>query len=319
MTELKNFIPKSIIESIKSTKEEVILLETKKRYLNQIEGRWGGKIYLKLCCKYEKLSDDNFIDNLANNLSLSKIYYITANFFTCLHSHYILTCTKFDLKYMIEKFEQLKSDFGQPIWEKKISSLPILWNVFSEYDKNHFYITYLHSNPKITSFDPIVHEFGSFQPTGVINVRIHLDHSLMLEIYNKDSSVANIEKSISDISKKLKINDLNFFEITQANIENFDRSVKEVSHEAREGEETTLYLTRVNNTKDTRNDIIRVEYGLDDREFRKEHGIIEVNGNDFNIGIIKGRKGRIRIMRYLPPQEQIAVMHEVFRILGWID
>ncbi len=317
MVELNKHIPKPILEAIKSTKEEKVLVEAKKRYLEQIEGRWGGKSYLRQCGSFEKISGDNIIESLANSLSLSKVYYIIANFFTCARSHYILKCEKYELDDFKTKILNLENDNGLPIWEKKISNSPTLWNIFSEYDKNHFYITYLHSNPKTTFFDPIIHEFKSYEATGIINFRIHIDHSVFIEVFTRESTNDHITKGFSNLSKKFNLNDINFIEITHENIENFDRLVKKVSHEVREGEETTIYLTRVNDTKDTRNEIMRAEYALDDREFRKEHGIIEVNKEDYNIGLTRGRKGRVRIMRHLLPQEQISVMHEVFKILGW--
>ena len=46
---------------------------------------------------------------------------------------------------------------------------------------------------------------------------------------------------------------------------------------------------------------------------------ILVGKNEYNVGLIRGRKGRVQIMRHLLPQEQISVMHEIFRILGLID
>ena len=317
MVELKKHIPKPILKSIKSIKEEKILLEVKKRYLEQVAGRLGGKSYLKECGTLEKISGDNIIDSLAKSFSLSKVYYIIANFFTCARSHFILECEKYDLDDFKTKLLNLENENGQPIWENDISTSPTLWNIFSEHDKNHYYITYLHSNPKTTFFDPIIHEFSSYKPTGIINFRIHIDHSVFIEVFTRESTIDNITKSFSSLNKKLNLNDINFLEITQENLENFDRLVKMVSHEVREGEETTIYLTRVNDTKDTRNEIMRADYALDDREFRKEHGIIEVNKEDYNVGLIRGKKGRIRIMRHLPPQEQISVMHEVFKILEW--
>ena len=318
MVEFKKYIPKSILTTIKSSDPKTIIDKAKVKYLNHLKLRKNGPHYLELTAKSYNLIHSNPEKSLSDFFGLSGIYYLTTNFFTSQLTHEILISDeKVDKTIILNELNQLLNEYGQPIWDKEIKLRPTLWNIFPEDNNKHFFFTYLHLSPDIINFDPIIHESKKFRLTAIINFRIHLDHSIIIEISAKHSSREGIKLGINDIKKRLNINNAKFQEITHRDIQEFDQNAEQITHERREGLEAVATLTRANRDADTRADTLRKD--LENREFRKEHGVIKVNKQNCIIGLTRGRAGKIQIMRSLPPKEQIEVMHKVFRMLGWIS
>lgn len=138
---------------------------------------------------------------------------------------------------------------------------------------------------------------------------------MIIEVFFKDSNKNKINKSIRNITDLLDISELTFNSITSQDIENFDRIANQVTHESREGDEAFTTLTRADYDKDTRNESARAY--IEDRPFRLENGIIKINDIQYNIGLKRGKKGIIQFKRHIPPNEQIQLSHEIFRILRW--
>ena len=184
MENLKKYVPDSIFKSIKSKKKEFTLEQVKKNYLDEISKRGGGISFIQSYASENKITEADDIDFISKNIKLSDIYYLISNFFTCSKNHYVKACNGSDTENVKEIISNLYSDYGKPIWEKHLPENPIIWNVTKEIKPNHFYITYLHSNPQSTFFDPILHDKITYNTTGIINLRIHLDHSIFIEIYS---------------------------------------------------------------------------------------------------------------------------------------
>jgi metal-responsive CopG/Arc/MetJ family transcriptional regulator len=206
------------------------------------------------------------------------------------------------------------NEFGNPIWENELDLEPKQWNIYRE-NEDHFFISYIHKSDEIINYDPIIHEIQKYRLTAIINYRIHLDHSILIEISARNSSSDRIKFTLKDIEEKFGIKDISYKMISHEHIEIFDGTAEQITHEKREGIDATTALTRVNKYSDTRNDALRED--LIDREFRKEHGVLKINNNKYLIGLVRGNKGKIQIRRYIPPKEQIKVMHEIFNIFGW--
>lgn len=319
MEDLKKYVPNSIFKSIKTSSQQQTLKKIKIKYLEQIVRRMGGLKFLNLYAKELKLK--RFEDSIvfSEYLSLSQVYQLIVNYFTCAKTHFVLICDGYNVETVEENISQYQNEYGLPIWSKSLESIPTLWNVISEKVKGHYCLTYIHSNPKNTFYDPIIHDVRTYEITGIINFRIHLDHSIFIEVYNSNTTIDKIKQGIINLKKILNIKEINFLEITQHHIQTFDNVADKITHEAREGEEATVYLTRVNESKDTRRDSLRIDFGLEDRDFRLEHGIIKLENVNYIVGLKKGRRGRIRILRHLPSSEQIHLMHKLYEILGWIS
>ncbi|KKM54115.1 hypothetical protein LCGC14_1553740 [marine sediment metagenome] len=318
MVEFKKYIPKSILTSIKSVDPNSIIDKVKVKYLNHLKLKRSGPHYLELTAKSYSLSHSNPEKSLSDFFGLSGIYYLTTNFYTSQLTHELLISDEeFDKAIVLNKLNQLLSEYGQPIWDKEIKSIPTLWNIFPEDDKKHFFFTYLHLSPDIINFDPIIHESKKFQLTAIINFRVHLDHSIIIEISARHSRRESIKLSIDNIKNRLNISNTKFQEITHQDIQEFDDNAEQITYERREGLQAVAALTRANRDADTRTDTLRGD--LENREFRKENGVIRVNNQKCIVGLTRGRTGKIQIMRSLAPKDQIEVMHKVFRMLGWIS
>lgn len=314
MVELKKYVPETVMNRIKETDNDRAIFEIKKKYLEQIEGRFFGSKFLRLWARYYSLDESDPISSLSNFLTLSKIYYLIANYFTCRRNHHILTCNEYNSNMLIGKLKKLENEYGRPIWEKPLGEEPILWNVVVE-NKDHYYLTFLHSNPKITYFDPVIQKFSEYFPTGIINFRIHLDHSLFIEEFYKDTKRNKRILALDKVKKLLNINNLQYLEIRSDDIANFDRQVEQVTHETRDGDEAYTSLTRADHDRDTRNEPVRQI--IQNRPFRNENGIIVVNHNSYTVGLFRGNPGKIQFTKHLPSNEQIAIIHEILTILGW--
>lgn len=317
MEVLKKYIPNSIFKSIRSNKIELTVENVVKLYLDEISNRKGGMSFIESYAKEKKIIDPRNIELISKSVKLTDIYYFIANFFTCSKNHYVKTCDGHDIERIKEIISNLQSEYGQPIWEEELQEHPVLWNIMKEIVPNHFYITYLHSNPQTTYYDPIIHDKRSYKVTGIINFRIHLDHSIFIEIYFSESTINQINKALSNLLNILNIRRSEFLEITQQQMRIFDQYADKITHEAREGRYATVYLTRTSETSDTRRDNLRRDTDLAQREFRLEHGILLMDGEEFIVSLTKGRRGKIRIMKHLPLGRQIRITHEIFNILEW--
>ena len=314
MVELKKYVPETVMNKIKESDNEKAINEIKKKYIEQIDGRLFGPKFLRLWARFYGIDESEPVRSLTNFLNLSATYYLIANFFTCGRNHYILTCNDYDSDIVIKKLEDLKTDYGRPIWDKPLGDIPIFWNIIKE-DNDHYYLTYLHSNPKKTYFDPVVQKFSEYFPTGIINFRIHLDHSLFIEEFIKDTKRGKRLIALDKVKNLLGVGSLHYLEISSGDISNFDRQVNQVTHETRDGDEAYTSLTRADHDRDTRNEPVRQT--IQNRPFRNENGIIYVNEIPYNIGIFRGNPGKIHFAKHLPSNEQIAIIHELLSILGW--
>ena len=295
MVELNKYVPETVMDKINENDDKKAINKIKRKYIEQIDGRLFGPKFLRLYARYYGLDEAEPVRSLSNFLNLSKIYYLIANFFTCRRNHYILTCKKFDPTLIIEKLEKLISDYGEPIWSKPLRNQPIIWNITKE-DKDHYYLTFLHSNPKKTYFDPVIQKFSEYFPTGIINFRIHLDHSLYIEEFNKDTKRYNRILALDKIKDILGLSGLNYLEISSDDISNFDRQVSQVTHETRDGDEAFTSLTRADHDRDTRHEPVRTL--IQNRPFRNENGIIYVNGIPYLVGIFRGNPGKIQFSKH---------------------
>ena len=313
MAEFKKYIPNTIIKKIKTSDKDKLISETKKIYLQDIKTRMGGSKFLKSCAKQHGFSESNAFDSLKSFYELSGIYYLVCYFFTSRLNHQIIISQDNPDNLIFPK--DLFNDMGLPIWDKKLGLKPKLWNVYKENNK-HYFFSYIHENPESKFFDPIIQKFQTYYTTAILNYRIHIDHSIIIESSARDSTQKNRDLGLNHLLNTLNINNTQYMEITDQNIRDFDAVVDQVTYEIREGDTATTSLTRANREADTRNDRVREE--IEEREFRKENGTITINGNQYIVSLTRRRKGEIQIWPYLAPQEQINLKHEIFKILNLI-
>lgn len=307
----QKYIPPDVISSSKYSESEQILLDVKNKYLNQIIIQRGEAKLIDFLSDLNKLDKPDSIDVLAKSLTLSDVYYYLSNLFTSNSSFEIAS---FKQKKVIPEKFSFFNEFGQPIWDVKLNAHPKLWNATKE-NGSHIFLSYIHEGCEKKYFDPLTCLFKKYNLTGLINFRIHFDNGL-IEISSKNSNEIAISKSFSDVVSKCELSNINYKEITDGDIRIFDSKVDQVTHEKREGAETSTSLTRVNKKSDTRNDTLRDD--LDKREFDKEHGMICYDDDKKCIvALSKGERGRIQIKSRLLPENQIKVVHHIIEMLGW--
>jgi hypothetical protein len=322
-SEFSKFIPKGVINRTKFTNNENFLKEIKMSYLQQIKDRQGGEKLLEILAKSNQLNPKNFVDELADILTLSEVYYYLSYFFTATTSFEVACFSNYNKDSINDYSKESNKDpnnidlfyeFGQPIWNAKLTEIPKLWNGFKEND-NHIFLTYIHKGEEKYYFDPVTHNFEKYTLTAIINFRLHLEDSVV-ETFSKHSNEKSIRYSFNDVKSKFDLSGISFKEITDEDIRKFDSRVEQVTHEKREGDAASAAMTRANNKSDTRNDSLRDV--LNQREFRKENGLINLdNGIQSVVGLTAGERGKIQIKSRLLPNDQIVMFHTVKNILGW--
>ena len=308
----QKYIPPNVISSSKYSEGDALLLDVKKKYLYQIEIQRGGTKIIDILYDLNKLDKHYPIDELAKKLTLSDVYYYLSNLFTASTSFEVAS---FEQNQKKPNNFSFFNELGQPIWDAGLEEQPKLWNATKEKDESHLFLSYIHKGSEKKYFDPLTCLFKKYHLTGLINFRIHFDNSL-IEISSKNSNEIAISKSFDDVVSKCKLSNINYKEITDYDIRIFDSKVDQVTHEKREGAETSTSLTRVNKKSDTRNDPIRED--LDKREFDKEHGTICYDDEEKCIvALSKAERGRVQIKSRLLPENQIKVFHNIMEMLGW--
>ena len=312
MNDYHKYIPPNVILSSKYSENDKLLLDVKKKYLHQIEIQRGGTKIIDLLYDLNKLDKHYPIDELAKKLTLSDVYYYLSNLFTSSTSFEVAS---FEQNQVNPENFQFFNELGQPIWDVGLEEHPKLWNATKEKDESHVFLSYIHKGCEKKYFDPLTCLFKKYNLTGLINFRIHFDNNF-IEILSKNSNEIAISKSFNDVVSKYELSNINFKEITDADIRIFDSNVDQVTHEKREGAETSTSLTRVNKKSDTRNDPLRDD--LDKREFDKEHGTICYDDEKKCIvALSKAERGRIQTKSRLLPENQIKVFHHIIEMLGW--
>jgi hypothetical protein len=209
---------------------------------------------------------------------------------------------------------ELFSDYGQPIWSQELEDRPKLWLCCKE-DMDHVFLTFIFVAKEKCEFDPISQGFSKRTETGIINCRIHFD-DLMIEVTPKNAGDDFVEGVIEYIKKEFGISQVTPISIDDQDIREFDRNVLQVTHEKREGEEAITALTRANKDGDTRNDVFHI--GIEDRDFKKEHGVLEINSsNRAIIGLTRDEKGKIQFKSNLVPADRMVLFHKLKNILRW--
>jgi len=311
MSKYSNFIPSSVISKIKYSTDDELIKATKKLYLKEIENKHGGKNFLEIIASKYEINGSDLVDALSGILKLSEVYYYLAYSFTAKQSKEVCTFNSKNIQFNTEIF----NDFGQPIWIEKLTESPKLWNAIKEDNKDHIFLTYIHLGVENTYFDPVTLFFEKYNETALINYRVHFEDNI-IEISSKNSNQTAIRDSLTNLSQIFKLADIEFKAIKDEDIRNFDSIVEKVTYERREGDEASASMTRVNKDSDTRKDSLRTE--LNNREFRKEHGLLILE-NDIGsvVGLSSGERGKIQIKSHLNPENQIIMVHKIKDILRW--
>ena len=230
---------------------------------------------------------------------------------------YNLTVRKEDGKLNIYKNSddsELFGDFGQPIWSQELEDKPKLWLCHKE-DTDHVFLTFIFIAKEKLDFDPIYQDFSRRTETGIINCRIHFDDR-MIEVTPKNAGDDFVEEVIEYIKEEFDISQITPISIDDQDIREFDQNVLQVTHEKREGEDATTALTRANKDGDTRNDVFHIN--IEDRDFKKEHGVLEINStNRAIIGLTRDEKGKIQFKSNLVPADRMVLFHKLKNILRW--
>lgn len=326
MVKVESYIPAPLRNIFDWKSDDELVRKTKLKYLRQISVMpSGGSSVINNLTDYFNVPHGDvgtdWVAGLADELSLSDVYYHFTYILTCRCSNYIL---KFDKeKEKLKKYKQnisksnIFSEYGMPIWEKDLSFSPKLWVGKQEEDSlNHIYLSFISSGTPYKYFDILTHEVKTINKPGLVKCRVHLDDGLV-EMAARDFPDNKISEVISFVNKTFGLNPLKPIEIRDSDIRNFDTHsmVKQTTHEKREGEETTTALTRTTEEGDTRDDTLR--QNIDDREFLQENGVIEVRGENVTMYVKRGKWGSIQFSRYLNPEIQIRAFHKLKQIFGW--
>ena len=313
MRNIKAYIPKGVLEKIKTDDEEEIIYATKKKYLEQINALRGGKALLLYLGKKCEVKGKTEIDELCKKLDLSEVWYYLTYIHAANTGTYVYA---FDKKFSFDPDDSnLFNKLGQPVWEK-IEYKPRLWVAHKEDQNNqHIYLSFVLIGKSKTYFDMVSQSFIEYTTTGLVNCRIHSDDSL-IEITPKDTDKGAVRDVLDYIKVNFNIGTAKPIEITDEDIRVFDKKAEETTYEKREGEEANITVTRAYKGKDTRKDSIRKD--IEDREFSKEHGLISIDEKIKTIvGLTRGERGKIQIKSYLKPNERIKTFHLIKDMLGW--
>lgn len=315
MTEMEKYIPKGVLKRISFKNESELIFGAKKLYLEQMcHNVRGGKKFIEYLERVYGIEHSrNSFRALCEKIKLAEVYY---------YFYYLHTATRSTIVFKFKKSEdtnwvgnpELFSDFGQPIWSQELEDKPKLWVCHKE-DTDHVFLTFIFIAKEKLDFDPIYQDFSRRTETGIINCRIHFDDR-MIEVTPKNAGDDFVEEVIEYIKKEFGISQVTPISIDDQDIREFDRNVLQVTHEKREGEETTTALTRANKWGDTRNDVFH--RGIEDREFKKEHGVLEINSTDRTIiGLTRDEKGKIQFKSNLVPTDRMIYFHKLKDILRW--
>jgi hypothetical protein len=319
------YIPEAIRKKLKTTNDEELIKATKKHYLWEIEKWYAGSSIMENLSGYYHIPfgyhGTDPLAELADKLSLQEIYYHFTNILTCRQKIYLF---RFETnKELIEKYrkniiEKIPfSDYGQPIWDEKLTTTPKLWVCHKEDEKfNYVYFLFINSGIQMKFYDIITHEVKSIDAPGLIRCRMYLNKGIM-EMAIRDFKFQDARQILNYLNKTVNLNPLSEINITDSDIRKFDQHsmVNKITHENRLGLDASTTLTRVTEDGDTRNDPFRAD--IEDRELRLEHGEIEVQGKKVIVTVKAGRYGSIRYHRFLLPEEQIAAFNKIKIIFGW--
>lgn len=314
MSEIAKHIPEGVRRKISFKNEEELIFGAKRIYIEQIYEFRGGKKFIEYLEQFYGIdSSENSMERLCNKMNLSDIYYYFAYLFAATQNN---TIFNFGRNGEINKniSPELFNKFGQPIWDKALEVNPKLWVCCKE-DANHVFATFVSIGAEKRYFDPISQSFNKYTETGLINCRIHFDDDL-IEITPKNIGEDAINEVLGFLKNKFNISHITPISITDQDIRDFDKKAEQVTYEKREGEEATTTLTRANKEGDTRKDALHKE--IQDREFRKEHGLLEIDGDIRSIiGLTRGDEGKVQFKSYLVPSNRLALFHNLKDILKW--
>lgn len=303
-----DYIPEKLRDPHAKTKSALIN-QVKIKYLKEIMDKHGGRSTLPPI----EVGGDDQLHQYANEMSLSDVYY---------HLSYLLTARKVKSIYCAERMMGLSkvmkeiSDYGRPIWKDGLTDTPQLWFIKQEDGgAKHFFLSYAYLGTQDTYFDPILHEFKKYQAISLITCRVHLDHSILIEITQHNADFNKQLLVESDLTRLFGFRHFNSIEITHELIQQFDGAAEAISSERRSGEEAYSSLSRASNEKDTRNDNLRTQ--LQHREFRLENGQLTIDGIVSIVGVKRGNPGQLSVKTAMPPETQIKFIHRIFNILGW--
>lgn len=315
MIEIANYIPEGVRKKISSKNDDELILGAKKIYIQQICGFRGGKKLIEYLEQIHKIEPSDSVDELCTKMNLIDIYYYFTYLFAATQNSNIFYFDR-NGEADIHKGSELINIYGQPIWDKPLGKHQKLWVYYKE-DKNHVFLAFVSIGAEKRYFDPISQSFNKYIETGIVNCRIHFDNGL-IEVTPKHTGEDSIREVLAFIKNKFNITHINPIKINDKDIREFDKKVLQVTHEKREGEEATTTLTRANKEGDTRNDLLRED--IKNREFKKEHGLLETEGNIRSIiGLTRGDEGRFQFKSYLEPSKRLLLFHNLKDILRWGD
>ncbi|NIA12314.1 MAG: hypothetical protein GWP10_22020 [Nitrospiraceae bacterium] len=315
MTEIEKYIPKGVIKRISFKNESELIFGAKKLYLEQMcHNVRGGKKFIEYLEQiYGIEPSKNSVEELCEKMKLAEVYY---------YFYYLYTATRGTVVFKFKKAEdtnwvgnpELFSDFGQPIWDQELEDKPKLWLCCKE-DGDHVFLTFIFTGKEKHYFDSISQSFTNYTETGIVNCRIHFGDQI-IEVIPNNTGADFVDETLEYIKREFNISRVTPISIDDQDIRDFDRSVVQVTHEKREGDEATTALTRANNDGDTRNDVLH--RGIENREFKKEHGVLEINSaNRAIVGLTRGEMGKIQFKSRLVPADRSILFHKLKDILKW--
>lgn len=303
--DLEKYIPYEVFKNFKGKRDEEILFQTKKWYLNNIRELRGGPDFLRNISKSYDLNTDN-VEKLAEKIDLNDVYLYFGYFLINKNLTYVF-------KANFKNSKDVKDEkLGKPIWGKDIRIDELkLWATKNNKDK--IYLLFYSEDEQDTDLNPITQLVSSQPSYKIIFFIIHKDNGI-IECIVKNSR-EEIPDTVDMIQKDYLITAFSQLSISENDLREFYRQIQEITHEIREGTTTTTSLRRIG-VNFTKSDPVSQQIHL--REFKELNGEFTLStGNKTVVTLKRGNPGKVQFRSSLTFNERNEIFDRIRTLLGW--